>query len=126
MSARRNHLEVSLVGGRSAVTALSATSPLALLNPKNHGAGAWVYQSSHGGGWIGLDDVSLDVSVRDGATLFLSTQAGGKAYRGANSTFRLHARLGCGATLVYWPEPTTCFSGSALTQQQRFELDDGA
>lgn len=121
-----NRIEVTRSGARTHVTALSATSPLALLTPKNHGHGAWVYQSSHGGGWVGLDEVALEVTVGDGATLFLSTQAGGKAYRGATSTFRLRARVGRGATLVCWPEPTTCFAGAALMQHQRFELDEGA
>ncbi len=90
-------LQVSLVAGRSSVTALSASTPLALLNPQNHGHGAWVYQSSHGGGWVGRDAVALEVQVDAGATLFLSSQAASKAYRGADSRFSLTGSVADGA-----------------------------
>ncbi len=118
-------LQVSLVAGRSSVTALSASTPLALLNPQNHGHGAWVYQSSHGGGWVGRDAVALEVQVDAGATLFLSSQAASKAYRGADSRFSLTGSVADGA-LVSWPEPVTCFRDAALLQTQRLALHPGA
>jgi urease accessory protein len=97
-----------------------------LLSPDNHGHAAWVYQSSLGGGFVGGDDVCLDVEVERDATLFLSSQSSSKVYRAANSRFSLTARVGAEATLISWPDPLVCFAGAALTQRQSFALDASA
>jgi urease accessory protein len=115
-------LVVEQVLGRSVVTSARGHGPLRLLTPKNHGHAAWVYQSSLGGGFVGADAIELDVRVGDGATAFLSSQAAGKVYRGTDCRFTLEAKVGSGATLVNWPDPTMLFKGSRLVQRQRFEL----
>jgi urease accessory protein len=123
MSAR---LDIANVGGRSVVIGAAARSPLALLNPQNHGTAAWVYQSSHGGGFVTGDDVSLSVNVERDATLFLSSQASSKAYRATRSKLTLEASIASGAALVCWPDPVCCFAGASLVQRQGFRLDEGA
>jgi hypothetical protein len=115
-------LSVRRVAERSVVVGSLAPSPLRLLAPDSHGRAAWVYQSTLGGGFVGRDDVTLDVEVEAGATLFLSSQAAGKVYRRADARFRLDARVAGGATLVSWPDPTMCFAGAAFDQSQRFRL----
>jgi urease accessory protein len=107
---------------RSVVTGARGHGPLRLLTPRNHGAGAWVYVSSLGGGYVGADDLALDVDVRAGATAFLSSQSAGKVYRAADSRFTLNARVAAGGTLVNWPDPLMAFAGARLTQRQHFEL----
>lgn len=102
--------------------AMRAESPLQLLTPKNHGDAAWVYLASLGGGFVGDDALSLDVELEEHASLFLSSQASTKAYRGSDSRFHLDARLARGATLLAWPEPVTCFAGASLRQEQRLSL----
>ncbi|MDX2009977.1 MAG: urease accessory protein UreD [Myxococcaceae bacterium] len=119
-------LVVEQVLGRSVVTSARGHGPLRLLTPKNHGHAAWVYQSTLGGGFVGADALTLDVRVGAGATAFLSSQAAGKVYRGTDCRFTLDARVEAGATLVNWPDPTMLFTGSRLTQRQRFDLADGA
>jgi urease accessory protein len=119
-------LDIANVGGRSVVIGATPRSPLALLNPSNHGNAAWVYQSSHGGGFVRGDDVSLQVNVERDATLFLSSQASSKAYRAARSKLTLDAKVAGGAALVCWPDPVCCFAGASLVQRQNFTLDDGA
>jgi urease accessory protein len=126
MNAPASSLAVARSAGRSVVIDARARSPLRLLNPKNHGHAAWVYQASFGGGFVGGDDLSLGVDVGEGATLFLTTQASGKAYRSSRARFRLEAAAGPAATLVWWPDPLACFAGSSLAQTQRFALADGA
>ncbi len=122
----RSQLRVSRSGPGSSVTGARSETPLRLLTPKNHGHAAWVFQSSHGGGFVGADQVELSVEVEPGAALFLSSQASSKVYRAARSRFTLEARVGPGATLVSWPDPVACFQGASLTQRQRFALDPGA
>ncbi len=126
MRQSRSTLEVARVGERSAVVGLCSQSPLRLLAPSNHGHAPWVYQSSHGGGFVGDDDLSLAVDVGPGAALFLTTQASSKVYRGARARFELEASVGAGGTLVSWPDPLVCFAGSSFEQAQRFALGEGA
>lgn len=115
-------LEVDLIEGRSAVVSSRSASPLRLLNPCSGGASAWVFQSSLGGGFVGSDDVSLDVDVRAGASLFLSSQASSKVYRASASRYSLRARVEDSASLVVWPDPVVCFEGAGLEQRLSFEL----
>jgi urease accessory protein len=119
-------LHVGQVGGRSVLLGARAHSPLTLLNPAHDGLAAWVYQSSHGGGWVGEDAVHLEVAVDAGATLFLSTQASSKVYRQARAEASLTTRVGPGAALVVWPDPTVCFAGAGLVQRQHHALDAAA
>ncbi len=119
-------LSVASDGARSVVVSARAGSPLTLLSPRNHGHAAWVYQSSHGGGFVGADDVQLAVDVAPQATLFLSSQASSKVYRAARSSYTLHATVGAGATLVSWPDPVVCFAGAAFAQRQHFAVDETA
>jgi len=117
-----SRLIISQVAERSVVTALRSHAPLKLLTPRNHGHAAWVFQSSLGGGFVGGDEVRLDVEVEPGATLFLSSQASSKVYRGARSRFTLEAKVAAGATLCCWPDPVVCFEGASLLQRQSFAL----
>jgi urease accessory protein len=107
---------------RSVVTRARSRSPLRLLAPTGGGHAAWVYQSSHGGGFVGDDAVELRVEVATGAALFLSSQASCKVYRAAHSRFTLDATVAAGATLIAWPDPVTCFAGASFDQTQRFAL----
>lgn len=113
---------MSNVRGQSVVTGLGGGHPLRLLTPKNHGHAAWVYQSSLGGGFVGQDDVSMDVRVEQNAALFLTSQASSKVYRAARSRFTLNAHVGSQATLISFPDPIVCFRGAGLLQKQHFRL----
>lgn len=122
----RSALAVAQVDGRSAVVRSRSASPLKLLAPGNHGHGAWVYQSSYGGGLLGGDEVALELEVGEGATLFLSSQSSSKVYRGRGARFDLRARVGADATLLAWPDPVVCFAGAEVFQCQRFDLQRGS
>lgn len=119
-------LLVEKVRQRSVVVGSRAQSPLQLLNPANEGEGAWVYLASLGGGFVGEDALGLEVEVRDGATLFLSSQASTKAYRASRSSFSMRARLGSAAAFVLWPQPVTCFKGARLDQVQHVSMPKDA
>ena len=114
-------------GGRSIVTRAYATSPLRLLNPANHGRGAWVYTSSLGGGLVDGDQIRLDVDVGPGATAYLSTQSSTKVYRSpSGTTATTHAVVGAGGLLVVTPDPVVPFAGARYRQEQRFEVGGDA
>jgi urease accessory protein len=115
-------LAVAVVRGRSAVCRARPAGPLRLLAPASDTTAAWVYQSSLGGGFVARDALALEVRVDAGATLFLSSQAAGKVYRGATASFALDASVGEGASLVAWPDPAMCFAGAAFAQRQQFAL----
>ena len=109
--------------GRSVVTRALAHSPLRLLTPANHGDAAWIFLSTYGGGFVGGDDVHVQMRVGEGATALVQTQASTKVYRspkGARSA--LHATLASAARLLVLPDPTVCFAGAAFEQTQTFEL----
>ena len=118
-------LQVVKRGGRSVVCRAFAASPLKLLTPRNHGAAAWVYAASYGGGLVGGDAIRLAVDVAPGAMAFLSTQSSTKAYRSDRGTSaHLDAIVGDAGLLVVAPDPVVCFAGSSYQQSQQFEEND--
>jgi urease accessory protein len=121
------YLDVARVERRSVVQRAFATSPLRLLTPRNHGAAAWVYASSYGGGLVGGDDLRLTVRVGRDASVFLSSQASTKVYRSpARASLRVDASVAAGGQLILWPDPVVCFAGSAFHQEQHVDLAAGA
>lgn len=115
-------LAVALVEGRSSVVRCVSGSPLRIVTPKNHGHGAWAFQSSYGGGFVGEDEISLEVEVGQGATLFLSSQASTKVYKAATAKSTVKASVAAGATLICWPDPIVAFAEASLTQHQTYSL----
>ena len=112
---------------RSVVTRAYATSPLRLLTPRGHGGAAWIYTSSYGGGLLGGDSLRLAVRVGRGARAFVSSQASTKVYRSdKGTTVEMHAHVGAGGHLVFWPDPVVCYADSQYLQRQHVELDAGA
>ncbi len=114
--------------GRSVVLHAYATSPLRLLMPRNHGHAAWIYTSSFGGGLVDGDSIAMHVTVDEGASAFLSTQASTKVYRSPSrgTSAELHARVGANALLVAAPDPVVCFAAARYRQVQCFDLAPAA
>ena len=116
-------LDIARVGRRSVVRRAYASSPLRWLTPRNHGEAAWVYASSYGGGLVGGDALRLTLSVCEGASAFISSQASTKVYRSrARSSTHVEATVASGGALVLWPDPVVCFAGSTYRQTQRVTL----
>lgn len=112
----------------SIVSRSSATSPLKLLSPRTHGPAAWIFAGTYGGGLVGGDTISLQLSAGAGTTALLSTQASTKVFRSAGLPCQqeLDASIGAGATLVCLPDPLVCFAQSSYQQRQRFELQSSS
>ena len=125
----RARLEVDMVAGRSAATAVCASNPMKLLVPRPRGGSVWACLGSFGGGFVAGDETCLDVRLGAYARCFLTTQASTKIYR--NPRFRpcghtLHAQLGEGSLFVLAPDPIQSFAGSTYNQRQEFFLQPGA
>jgi urease accessory protein len=120
-------LRIARRGERSVVCRAFAASPLKLLTPRNHGAAAWIYSASYGGGLVGGDAIRLAVDVAPGAMAFISTQSSTKAYRSAQGTSaRLDALVSDCGLLVVAPDPTVCFAGARYRQSQHVDLSGAA
>lgn len=115
------------LGEKTVLHQLSATSPLRLLTPQNHGCGAWVYSSSFGGGLLGGDHQHVRLRVEEGATALLGTQSSTKVYRSeAKASQTLAAHVAGEALFVSIPDPVVCFRGARYEQSARIDLDTNA
>ncbi len=122
-------LEVEVVAGRSAATAVCASNPMKLLVPRPRGGSVWASLGCYGGGYVAGDETRLDLRLGAGARCFLTTQASTKIYR--NPRLRscghaLRATLEEGSLLVLAPDPIQSFAGSTYDQRQDFHLQPGA
>jgi urease accessory protein len=120
-------LALRRVGERTVAARARARSPLALFTPRNHGEAAWVYTTTHGGGLVGGDAISIEVEVGTGAEAVLLSQACTKIYRGeAPSAQALTAQVHAGGVLWALPDHVVPFGGASFAQRQRIELADDA
>lgn len=120
-------LRVERVAGRSAVVEARAASPLRLVVTRPQRGVAWVFTSTFGGGLVDGDAIALDVEVREGARLLLTTQASTKVYKSPRGTrSALSARVGPDALLVSWPDPVACFASARYAQSTTIELAERA
>lgn len=122
-------LEVEMVSGQSAVTSVSASSPMKVLTPVARGRSVWAFTSSFGGGLVAGDETQLEIKVGTGARCFLGTQSSTKIYRNPAARPCSHATsavLAADSLLVFAPEPVQAFAESHYTQRQEFHLNDRA
>ncbi|WXB11517.1 urease accessory protein UreD [Pendulispora albinea] len=63
--------------------------------------------------------LDLDVEVKQGATLLMTTQSATKAFRGET---RQVVRARVEGTLVAWPDPVACFGGATYGSEVRVTL----
>jgi urease accessory protein len=117
-------LDFQRAGAATAVRTAYAESPLRFLTPRNHGAAAWVYTSTLGGGLVDGDRVRLEISVGRGARAFVSSQGPTRVFRGGCATETV-ARVEEGATLALLPDPAACFAGARYQQRTEVELAEG-
>ncbi|KAM3228099.1 hypothetical protein ACQJBY_059674 [Aegilops geniculata] len=82
-------VRVEKVRGRSAVTRCFAKYPLKIIVPSKVGpasSGAvWLYVLTYGGGIVSGDKISCAVTVGDGCTAAMTTQASTKVYKAVGS-----------------------------------------
>ncbi|KAF8691201.1 hypothetical protein HU200_040321 [Digitaria exilis] len=126
-------VRVEKVRGRSALTRYFARYPLKLIAPSKVGPAAcdavWLYALTYGGGIVSGDTVSCTVTVGDGCTAAITTQASTKVYKAVGSKCSqqlLEARVGEEAMLAVIPDPITCFSAARYHQKQVFQVSSNS
>ncbi|XP_064983394.1 urease accessory protein D-like isoform X2 [Musa acuminata AAA Group] len=86
---KKGRVVVEMVGGKSTVTRCFSCYPLKLIFPNKVGSSksdaVWIYALSYGGGIVSGDQISLEISVGDGCTAALTTQASTKVYKSVDS-----------------------------------------
>ncbi|CAO2044712.1 unnamed protein product [Urochloa humidicola] len=107
-------VRVEKVRGRSVLTRCFARYPLKLIAPSKVGPAScdvvWLYALTYGGGIVSGDTISCTVSIGDGCTAAITTQASTKASVGED------------ALLAVIPDPVTCFSTARYHQKQVFQI----
>lgn len=81
-----------------------------------------------GGGYLGGDTYSIDVEVRDGARLLLTTQSATKVYRtpGSRAEQHMRLRLGPGSSLESVPDQLIAYREARYRQQTMVDMDPTA
>ncbi|KAJ8631215.1 hypothetical protein MRB53_024538 [Persea americana] len=120
---------VEKVAGKSTVTRCFCKCPLKLIIPTKVGSpntdAVWIYTLSYGGGLVSGDSICCAITVGDGCTTVLTTQASTKVYKSVGSKCSeqfLEARVGGNALLAVIPDPVTCFSTARYSQKQVFRV----
>ncbi|XP_041025975.1 urease accessory protein D isoform X2 [Juglans microcarpa x Juglans regia] len=120
---------VEKVGGRSTVTRCFSKYPLKFIIPNKVGPSktdaVWIYSLTYGGGIVSGDSISCELTIGDGCTTVLTTQASTKVYKSMGSKCSeqaLEARIGSDAILAIVPDPVTCFSTARYSQKQVFRV----
>ncbi|XP_071703147.1 urease accessory protein D-like [Rutidosis leptorrhynchoides] len=126
-------LVVGKVGGKSTVTRCFSQYPLKFIVPTKAGRSdidaVWIYTLTYGGGIVSGDCILFDVTIEDGCTAVLTTQASTKVYKLVAlkcSEQIMEARVGSDALLVVIPDPVTCFSTARYSQKQLFTVVPGS
>lgn len=79
-------------------------------------------------GIAGGDQLDIRVEADAGAYALLTTPGAGKWYRsgGAQSSQRIHIKVGAGATVEWLPQESILFSGALADMRTTIELEAGA
>ncbi len=115
-------------GNRTVIVDRRHHGPLYLQRPfYPEGDFCHVYLLHPPGGLTAGDELSLEVTARNGANVLLTTPASTKFYRSpATSTITQWLRVAAGASLEWLPLDTILFGGSHARITTRIDLEHGA
>ncbi len=122
-------LTVKRRGGRTVLDRFRQSGSMKCLFPRVHGQNLQAVLVNTGGGVTGGDRFDTFVHARSETDLILTTQACERAYRalpGLEGRIRTRLRVGKRARLVWVPQETLLFDGSALDRRLSVELAEDA
>jgi len=122
----RDRLVVHLVRGRSTALTAVAGYPSKWITLTNREGYLLAYLVTYGGGLVAGDVILMDVVVKTGSSLALTTQSSTKVYRkphdlDAKTCQTLCLSIEDGGFAVVFPDPTVCFAKAVYSQL--FDLD---
>jgi urease accessory protein len=114
--------------GRTAIESLAERGGYRLKFPHTHTDWCEGVVVNTGGGVVGGDRVSTEVSAGPGTNVVLTTQSAERIYRsiGPCSELDVQLRIGPGGRLHWLPQETILFSGARLARRFDVELDESA
>jgi urease accessory protein len=112
-------------GRRSVAREVYAEAPLRLMRPRNGGHSVWFFSTLLGPGFLGGDDVEVEVEVGEGAACYAGSVGVARAFAGA-SRVRQRLRVRQGGLLVWAPDPLACGRGADLLAETEVDLEPGA
>jgi urease accessory protein len=121
-------IAVAVDGGRTRLQRLYQEGAAKLRLPRRDGPGLEAVLINTAGGLTGGDRLAWEVAVGEGAALTTTTQASEKVYRSAGGEAQVGAtaEVGAGGRLVWLPQETILYEGSALTRRLDVTLGEGA
>jgi urease accessory protein len=123
-------LEVVCEDGRTIIARQRSRPPLQIfgLLHNDRGSSAYLQIVNPSGGLFEGETAEIEVSLKQGAHLYLSTQAATKIYpaqHGAVTRQRTRLRIASGAILEYLPLPLIPFAGARYAQELTIEVEPG-
>jgi urease accessory protein len=123
-------LDLVCVDGRTAIARQRSCPPLqifGLQEADRHGS-AYLQILNPCGGLFEGDSAEIEVNLRQGAHLYLTTQAATKVYpaeHGQVTRQRIRLRVAAGAILEYFPLPLIPFAGALYAQEISIQVEFG-
>lgn len=121
------YIDVDRDSSGSFVRGALGSNPLRLFVPRKRQVVPSVYMSSYGGGLVPGDVTSLDVRVRRGASLHLTSLESTKVYKnpsGLPCSQYLRANVEQDSTLILTPDIVSCFAASSYQQHNNIWLHE--
>mmetsp|Transcript_8228 Transcript_8228/g.24741 ORF Transcript_8228/g.24741 Transcript_8228/m.24741 type:complete len:290 (+) Transcript_8228:748-1617(+) len=128
---KRSKLVVEKVQSRSVATVACAGYPAKIIVFTEPPGFALAYLVTYGGGLVAGDVVDIDVLVRSGSILFLTSQSSTKVYRrnlqqSCDTEQNFDVCVEENGLAVIAPDPVVCFSRSRYKQKFDISLCEGA
>lgn len=122
----RLDLQIGLRAGRSVAVGQYHQGALRVIRPHYLDDSGQVYYTivNPGGGYLGGDRYQIDVEVKDGSSLLLTSQSATKVYRTPGDQARQDTtiRLGCGAVLEYVPDQLIAYREASYRQETHVDM----
>ncbi len=126
----RLFLEIVHDNGRAAIARQRSSPPLQVFGLQYDATGAAAYLQivNPTGGLFEGDTADVEIAVRSGAHLYLTTQAATKIYpseHGATTQQRTRLHVAAGAVLEYFPLPLIPFARARFAQDTTVRVEPG-
>ena len=127
LTAATARLTFGRCGDRTILESGYATSPVKLIATRGVSHTCWMFVATLGGGIVGGDQIDLTIDARASTTALIATQASTKIYKSLRPCGqRVRATVSDGALLAVVPDPVVCFADADFSQEQRYDVGEGA
>ena len=121
-------LRIISSGKQSDLEDFFQSGALKILMPNTHGSTRELVLANTSGGIVGGDIYQIDLSLKNEASLLLSSQAAERVYKsaGANSIFNVKIELDNRSFLSWLPHETILFNNSSISRNFEINISKGS